>query len=293
MEVVIQNTGSTELTSLTINYWVNGDPTPETFEWTGSLGFLETENVTLPTNDGLVWEYAQLENNVFHVEVESPNGSADEYAFNNVYHSRFEIPDVMPSEFVLMFNPNDAPEENSYEILDAEGNVVWSRDNLDADEFYTDTLNLEQGCYTYRVYDTDDDGLDFFANNDGSGFTRFKEVNGPTLVFFESDFGDNINYSFTVDLPLSYDEIKGDSGLDMILYPNPARDQVNYELIGFSENVRITVFNSVGQLVKEERIQTSGISFVGEMDVNDLSPGIYLIKAYDGELEKTERIIIQ
>jgi len=292
-EVVIQNTGSAELTSLTINYWVNGDPAPETFEWTGSLEFLETEIVTLPTNDGLVWEYAQLENNVFHVEVESPNGAADEYALNNVYDSRFEIPDVMPTEFIIMFSTNSQPQENSYELLDSEGNVVWSRDDMVAETLYFDTLNLVQGCYTYRVYDTDDDGLNFFANNDGSGFTRFKEVGGPTLIFFEGDFGDNINYSFTVDLPLSYDDLKGDSGLDMILYPNPAQDQVNYELIGFSENVRITVFNSVGQLVKEERIQTSGLSFNGEIDVNDLSPGIYLIKAYDGELEKTERIIIQ
>lgn len=292
-EVVIQNTGSAELTSLTINYWVNSDPTPETFEWTGSLGFLETEIVTLPTNDGLVWEYAQEVNNVFHVEIESPNGAADEYVFNNVYHSNFEIPDVMPTDFIIMFSTNNQPQENSYELLDAEGNVVWSRDDMVAETLYFDTLSLAQGCYTYRVYDTDDDGLNFFANNDGNGFTRFKEVGGPTLIFFEGDFGDNINYSFTVGLPLSYDELKGDRGLDMILYPNPARDQVNYELIGFNENVRITVFNSVGQLVKEERIQTSGVSFNGELDVNDFSPGIYLIKAYDGELEKTERIVIQ
>jgi len=292
-EVVIQNNGSTELTSLSINYWVNGDPTPETYEWTGNLEFLEKETVVLPTNEGLVWEYAQDQNNTFHVEIESPNGTADENALNNVYHSKFEIPDVMPSEFLIMFATNSQPQENSYEILDVNGNVVWSRDNMAAETQYNDTLNLAQGCYTYRVYDSDDDGLNFFANNDGNGFTRFKEVGGPTLIFFENDFGDNINYSFTVDLPLSYDELKGDTGLEFILYPNPAREQLNYELIGFSENVRITVFNSVGQLVKEERIQTSGISFNGEIDVNGLSPGIYLIKAYDGELEKTERIIIQ
>ncbi|MBL4705384.1 MAG: hypothetical protein JKY54_12750 [Flavobacteriales bacterium] len=42
--VVIQNTGSTTLTSLTINYSVAGG-TIESFNWTGSLDFLESEQV--------------------------------------------------------------------------------------------------------------------------------------------------------------------------------------------------------------------------------------------------------
>ena len=47
-KVTIQNTGSTTLTSLEIRYWVNNDPQPHVYQWSGDLDFLETEIVTLP-----------------------------------------------------------------------------------------------------------------------------------------------------------------------------------------------------------------------------------------------------
>ena len=40
-KIIIQNTGSTTLTSLQIDYWVNNSVNHETFLWTGNLGFLE------------------------------------------------------------------------------------------------------------------------------------------------------------------------------------------------------------------------------------------------------------
>ena len=46
-KIIIQNTGSTTLTSLQIDYWVNNSVNHETFLWTGNLGFLEKKEVTL------------------------------------------------------------------------------------------------------------------------------------------------------------------------------------------------------------------------------------------------------
>ncbi|MEM8906658.1 MAG: LamG-like jellyroll fold domain-containing protein, partial [Bacteroidota bacterium] len=52
--VLIQNLGATELTSLSIEYGIqNGNSL--TYEWTGSLAFLESEEVVLPVDDLNFW----------------------------------------------------------------------------------------------------------------------------------------------------------------------------------------------------------------------------------------------
>ena len=58
-KITIQNTGSTPLTSLIIEYWINDAINKEVFEWTGNLNFLETEEVELPANKSL-WDNIDL-----------------------------------------------------------------------------------------------------------------------------------------------------------------------------------------------------------------------------------------
>lgn len=287
-EIVIENTGEETLTSLTINYWVNGSATPETFSWTGSLGFLETETVELPTPETL-WESVNPDGNVFHVSIEAPNGGADAYEYNNVYDSEFNIPEVVPSEFIVMFRTNSQPQENSYEVTDSEGNILLERSGMSANTTYEDTLTLGYGCYTYTVFDTDNDGISWWANNDGTGYTRFKEVDGPIFKYFQGDFGDGINYEFTVDYPLAYEDIKNDA--QFTAYPNPTKDQLNLSLSGFDTNVNIRVFNNLGQEVLAKQIQTSSQVTNDQIDLGTLQSGVYVVQVSDGTRTSTQKIV--
>lgn len=286
-KVIIQNTGSTALTSLTINYWVNDASTPEVFEWTGDLAFLATEEVELPAPASL-WESIKGTGNAFHVSVSEPNAGTDEYEHNDSYTSYFKIPEVVPSRFVVYFQTNTTPYESSYEILDAAGNAVLSRSGLSANTLYKDTLRLDLGCYTYVVKDADDDGIDFWANDDGLGSTRFIEVGGPVIKAFEGDFGDRLEYSFTVNFPLSYDEVTG--RWDLNLYPNP--NQGSFTLEGKDlETADVSVVDHVGKRVAVSQTVLSKDKLF--FNTTDLARGIYFIQIQRGDRTEVIKTVIK
>ncbi|OYT12149.1 MAG: hypothetical protein B6I18_01645 [Bacteroidetes bacterium 4572_112] len=60
--------------------------------------------------------------------------------------------------------------------------------------------------YQLEFFDTDGDGLKFFANNDGTGYIRFRKLNNQYLKNFQADFGRKFVYNFTVNYPLSYEQ---------------------------------------------------------------------------------------
>ena len=90
-----------------------------------------------------------------------------------------------------MFRANLVPSENRFEVRDADGTLILTRNNMSASTTYYDTLNLSMGCYNFKVFDTDDDGVDFWNNNDGSGYVKLKKVGGSILKTFEPDFGES------------------------------------------------------------------------------------------------------
>jgi hypothetical protein len=59
---------------------------------------------------------------------------------------------------------------------------------------------------------------------------------------------------------------------DLIIYPNPARDYIE---IQSSEGARITIYNSIGEIVLS--VQQTYSSFQ-RINVNTLVSGIYFIK---------------
>lgn len=289
-KVRIQNAGSTTLTSLTISYWINGTTTHEEYQWTGSLEIGETEEVELPAPSSL-WAEATATGNVFYAEVSNPNGGADEYVHNNKYTSKFTLPEVMPSELIVWFRTNNVGSESSYQLLDSDGNIVHQKSGMASNTLYKDTVVLELGCYTYRVMDSGDDGLSFFANSDGTGYTRFYQVGGGQVKAFGSDFGDGFDFNFTVDFPLSYNELNDLEGFKA--YPNPTNDEVNISLVGFDKKVTVDVYNSIGRLVYSEEVTTENELYTGTVDVRNFENGVYIIKVADGKHNAQQKVIKQ
>ncbi len=284
--IVIQNTGSTPLTALTVNYWINDAPTPQTFSWTGTLNFLETAEVSLPQSADL-WKPITGSNDVFHVEVLSPNGGADEYAFNNKMRSVFEIPEVMPNEFYISFRTNTVAHQNSYEIRDEWGTVMISKSGLSNNTTYQDTVNLPFGCYTFRLEDAGDNGISFWANSEGSGSLMFRNTsNNLPVKIFDGDFGDNINYHFTVNSPLTEDEFTDHQAIRV--FPNPARDKFTVEL-GENENAEITIYNGVGQLIQIPFNKDSGSR---TFNTNGLAKGVYFIHIDNGSELVIKKVVL-
>lgn len=286
-KITIQNNGSTALTSAVIEFWANDNSTHETYNWTGNLAFLEKETIDVPSPFSL-WQDINPTDNEFHVIIKNPNGGSDEYALNNQYDSKFDIPEVVPADFYVQFRTNSAANESSYELVDFSGNTIFSRNGMSNNTTYRDTMNLGAGCYKLIFNDTGEDGIDFWANSDGSGAIRLKrEDNGNNIKTFEADFGASLVYSFTVDFPLNYEELHNIPTVEIL--PNPASDffTIHAKEIHLAQ---VSVFSMLGQ--KMNIAHTKNQNSI-RYDTSNVPSGLYFVNIdYNGE-RISKKIVIE
>ena len=285
-KIVIVNNGQQNLLAIEFHYWICEGPY-QMFNWTGDLAFGESEEVELPISGPYFWDHAQYCQE-FHVEAISANGVADDYSYNNKYSVGFEVPPMYQSDLILWTSTNNAAYENNLYIKDGSGNVVFSRTDFQNTTLYRDTVNLDPGCYRLELLDSGQDGLSFFANNDGNGSFRIKAVGGPTLQLFDGDFGKDIVHYFTVGYGLNIDER---ASAIMKVSPNPSTGLFVVELDGFSNEIEFEIYDIFGKLVLSETMYTSDYPFKKELNLSSLSNGIYLLKASDGSKEKFEKLV--
>jgi len=76
------------------------------------------------------------------------------------------------------------------------------------------------------------------------------------------------------------------------LYPNPASGFVNFSFNSTIEGqVNVQILNSAGKLVKQSSVRVSkGFNLV-KIPVNDIRPGMYLLKLNKGEMNITKRFM--
>ncbi len=279
--IEIRNSGSIDLTSLEIQYGVKGGSI-HTKNWTGNLKYLEKEVITL---DNFNWNGTE---NIFEVAISNPNGSNDEYLENNIFSSSFESTPVYQSEFDIVLNTNNYSFQNSWVIVDNEDNLIYGNPTLSNNSNYTTNVNLNPGCYTFRFFDTGNDGLQWWANSaQGNGSVQFSQIFPPPpfLVLFNSDFGSEIVHNFTVGYNLNIDEKHKNE--DIKIYPNPANKEVNIEAKNNTIK-QISIYNSFGQLLKNIYPNNK----IAQVNIYDLNPGYYVIKIICNSQEKYKKLII-
>lgn len=288
-KITIQNTGSNTLTSLVVEYWINDAMEKETYTWTGSLEFLETVIVELPDPSSL-WDNMTTENNVFYVEVSNPNNDTDGYQHNNTLSSTFEPAPVYPTIFEVRLKTNlgqfGGVSESSWTVFDHNNQAVYSSGNLNANQLYQDTLAFIKGCYSFRLNDSDDDGIDFWANSDGNGYLRFKEINGTWLKLFEGDFGAFIHHEFRIEDESSIIE---KNGLGLHVYPNPSNGKVTIDWTT-KTSVELEISNLLGEVIWQEKITSQQQSKT--IDLSGKTNGVYLLQIETEGESVTKRIIL-
>lgn len=284
---VIKNTGETELTSVDIQYGPKGG-NMKTYTWNGSLDFLETEEVALPAD--VDWASAP-NTNEFVISVMNPNAGSDEYAENNTHTTTFARPPEYPGQLILMLRTNKAGDETSYTLTDAAGNVVASGDNLEDNKLYRDTFNLSPGCYRFTIDDAGEDGLSFWANNDGAGFARLIGPDNQELISFESDFGTQISQAFTVGYKLNTPETEAANHFEV--FPNPAVHHLYLDLmLPQQKDVQVEVFSALGKKVQEQVLE--GYHNQGhQLDIQHLKPGFYFVTITAGDEVMTRQFVKQ
>jgi len=287
--VVIRNNGAQTLTSAIITYGVAGGE-QEVYEWTGSLGTMESETVTLPVPDQSFWDGD--ENSVFVATISMPNGSADEYAANDSYYSPFHMPVTYPHDFIIWFKTNNFPHQNSYTVKDLYGNVVFEQNNLDAQTIYRDTMDLAPGCYTFEFMDTGNDGLSYWANpSQGSGYLRFKLNGGPLIKNHNADFGRKVFEAFVVDDVTSVKELNSNEP-HLSIFPNPGKGLINIELSQMNGSCEMEIFDPVGHRILSQQMVVNDYH-LSTVDLSDKPAGIYFVRIFNADFQLTRKVVIQ
>jgi hypothetical protein len=285
-KIIIKNNGTTTLTSVVITYGTKAGP-QNNYTWHGKLAFLETDTVTLPQ---FFWEGipGQL---VFQARVSQPNGSADEYADDDIMYSNVPGTQKLPNQFILLIKTNNAASENAYTIKDIDGKIIRQRDNMKNSTIYRDTMNLPSGCYEFRFIDRNEDGLSFFANpNQGTGTLRIVNMTLGNIKTFNTDFGAEVLYNFNVGYGL---DIKPDTYTEKVdVFPNPSSGILNIDATSLGQKpFRVEIFNLLGELVYQYAGQGS-TDHVLQMDLTNRPAGVYSVIVSTADKSFSQKVVL-
>jgi len=291
--VKIKNQGIEDLTSAYIVYGFDGYD-PNTYLWEGNLAFGETEMVYLPPINWYSWD----QNLSFYARINMPNYQPeDDYTINDILYSDYEFVEEYPGTFAIWFKTNDVPNESSYELSDNQGNLIFSRSNMSANTIYKDTMQLDPGCYKFQILDTggnqynNEDGLTWWANNDGSGYARLKNIPGGFFKYYQDDFGTELTDYFRVG---EYNISSTNELVEPIIemYPNPSKNEINldFELLSVSD-ISILIYDISGRIVFSENLYDTNKHFMS-IGLDDFRDGIYNCVIQTGDYLYSKKIIV-
>ncbi len=273
--ITLTNFGVETLTSVTINYYVNGELLTS-YDWTGSLAQGQSEELTLP--------FTNLVNgsNTIEVVVTNPNGIADENDVNNSSELTFEAFAGPTYEYSMALLTDDFGDETTWELRN-ESNVLLYQGGpySDATEV-TETFCLADGCYTFTIFDSFGDGI---CCGWGDGSYQLYTHLGYNFAS-GGEFGDSEDVDFcTTDLSVD-DESYSD---DLVIYPNPTNGNVTVQLPLNAE--QITVTNGLGQITQTQSVGANTTNT--QLNLNNLPAGWYFVTVQTKQTTITGRIMVK
>ncbi len=274
--IELRNNGSANMTSAVIQYGVEGGEI-QAFNWKGSLAFMETEKVILPMHAFDNWWGDELK---FNAKVVMVNGVIDEYEQNSANHSYYTPPPQYPADLELFLRTNREAWQTTWTITDGLGNIFYEGSGLENNTLYREDISLPVGCYTFIVVDSADNGLSFWANNDGGGFCQFRnKMTGAVLENFNADFGDNIRFEFSIgDTITQHDKNRGHKSIH--IFPNPSGGKYNVAMDNYTNSqVTIDVYDVLGKkLVNEQSAWVFSDRYLTKIDLTGTANGVYIIR---------------
>jgi len=288
-EVTFKNYGNAPLTSLDIDYSINGGTT-NTYNWTGNLSSGATEIITLPAVS-----FTTLANNTVTFSLIDPNGNLDQNLANNdgsTSFTHYATAGQVSSGFVagnvtIDITTDAYGSETTWKLIDDNGIVVADGgpyNNLSAagetiQPTETATVNLNE-CYTFIIEDSYGDGMN---GQYGAGGYTIEDASGNIIsqngshVASSADFQTIDQENFNVD---NANTAILDNSNIISVYPNPVKNQLNIK--GNIESVEI--YDVFGKLVLTSTKNT--------INTIDLANGVYILNIQSNNKIITKRITV-
>jgi len=318
IEVTFRNYGNQNLTSLDINYSING-ASNVVYPWTGNLAPAGTETITIP---GVTFN-PQGNNNI-SVSTSNPNGNTDQNTSNDntsasfaQYNAAGQVQSgIVSGNITIEVTTDQYGNETSWELTDDNGTVIASASagsmSNSAPQAPVNVPVSANACYAFTIYDSYGDGIccsygngtytvtdangtviaggNAQSGNFGSQASDYFETNGsapadswdcnPGQGCYDPGTG-NGQYGSLAACQAACNSTSVENTVSSIsIYPNPINDILNIN--GIFESIEI--FDIYGKLVL--------ISNQDKINTSNLSEGIYTINIKNNNNIITKRIVI-
>ena len=271
LEVTVRNYGSMPLTSLDINYTINGGTT-NTYPWTGNLASAGTETINIPS----VGFTPQATNSII-VSTSNPNGTTDQNTLNdqststfNQYLSSGNITNgIISGTANIDIVTDQYGSETTWELTDDAGNIVASGgpySNLSASgttvqPTVTANLNLNE-CYSFLIEDSYGDGIN--TAQYGAGSFTVTDAAGNAFIT-GGVFTSEIRENFNADGTATGISNNNNNNSELTIYPNPIE---NGKITIKGAYTSVNIYDVFGKLVLSTESKES-------IDVSSLTKGVY------------------
>lgn len=284
-QLIVKNMGSAAINSLTVRYGTKG-LAKNAYRWKGRLQPSAVDTILLP---GVVESKAGR--NEFEAELLQPNGKKDGFAADNRLVSFFEAVPKHDSVLIVYLLTNNQPSETAYTLVNSDGKTVLQRQlaTLQANTVYRDTVRLTKGVYRFRLTDSANNGLEFWAApRGGRGKAKLLNGKGQIIKDFESDFGAYVQYEFEVGEPTAPVTAQTAFGL----YPTRTNDKTTFDYsANFPEEVVVQIVTDPGDEVVEEHKYDQLKEGVFTYDLSRFPKGRFYLKVLINGQEKFKKRI--
>ncbi len=289
--VKIQNLGGTDLTSLDIEYSVNGE-TPMTMAWTGTLTPFQEAEVLLPAVT-----FTMMATNTLTVTTTSTNGVADEDATNNDATTDIMAAPGSWSKVYFELAQDRYGSEIEWAFVDANGTVLESGGpytDLSANGIaVVEELDIwlpALGCYEFKITDAYGDGIDAGY---GAGYYTITDSEGTVVASGGQYTAEDVKPFEVTDMTVNSIVSEVFEG-GFVIAPNPTSNVANVALtVETAQTVNFSIYNNQGQIVKVIVENVVAGTTQTEINVADLATGIYMMSVRTEAGVATERLIIQ
>jgi len=205
--------------------------------------------------------------------------TASDETNSETYSQQVDV--IANNEITLNLLTDNFPAETSFQIAEqSTGAILYTGEDFTGEsQLYVENYCLGGGCYTFTIFDSEQDGI--CCGNFGDGSYELLDANGNELgaggVFIASE-----SVSFCLDTVVDVNDVTLDEQLRV--FPNPSSGLIH---VASDKDInQIEVYDIMGQQVNMTYQDNT-------IDLSQQATGIYLIRMTFDEGSVTRRVVIE
>lgn len=285
--IKVKNIGDV-VTALAFSTSINGG-TPVTHNWTGTIPFYGTAEITLPAMSFT----AQGTNSVVST-ITSVNGGAGTVGQVASSTKPINVASVSATNnMVVKVTTDRYGSETTWKLLNDAGATVASGGpytDASANGAYPQpdvNVTVPNGCVTLEVADSYGDGFD-----SGYGNGKVEVIAFSSVVANIDNFpsGSLAKDALQVNAVAGIEDVKNEIGLSV--FPNPATDVINVEFNALDAEFGVALLDLQGRVIYTSNTTTAGNQIVS-IPVSSIAKGSYIVKVSGSGVSTVQNVVIK